>query len=1014
MCGATPRRDSFEHFGSVLTNPSCLLLCLFCVVFLSACGGGSGGGGSTTSSSVSGSFTLSVSPASLNLVGGMKAPVTVQVIGQGGFSGSVAVSAGGLPNGVTVSPASVAISSGSSGQLTLTAASNVATGNAPITINGAAGSLTAKATLSVTLNAAATPVARPFTTVGGGLARGFYDETRKLLFASNPFLNEVDVLSGQNLAVTARVSVPQPFGIDQMADGKTLVVGTLTQGIYTVDEDTLIVTPHLAPNFSAGSPLGVSTTVLHVPVAMANGKVLLLGLDVGVYLDYIYGGQYVVEWDSNTGVFTLFTYSFGPFFNLKRSADHKWAIFGGEAQQLYLYNSDSDTFTSSQAPVSAAPYGVRDVAANPNGTQFAVASVDSVSFYDSAFHALGTVTTKAGSFQNTNVQYSAYGSRLYWELGGDQGGSVVDAVDTAKFTELGDVPTVFDQLQNAPNLLWVDSAQRAFESNEGGVGIFDCTTLRMGLPNAAGTLPSPKSIPLNTAASVSFGFFTNAALPAGSVVTFGGQLATEESSNPLVVQAPSSSVAGPVDLVITQPDGETQLEPQEFSYGVDVAAATATLVPPTGNPAMALSGFGILNGYPNPPTSVTVAGAPVPNMAVPQDSPLTALEQLFIQLPNGTPGPADIAVTGTNGTGVLKASVTYIPSAAIVPANGLLQLIYDNSRDLIYALKSTEVDVLNPTSLHWQSPLLPGSGKGYVSMTLTPDGKSMLVVDSTANTLTILDPDNPTQQSVTMLPAELSTPTKVVATNTGKAFIANRDILPIEFDLATLTATSRKDQIFGYENTFAATPDGSHVVTAILNDSSGAVGAWNSSNDSFTAQWFVDGFRTDLAISPDGSIFAAITGVPLEAGVLVAFYDEQLHYLNATVYPDLAPPDSPQNLGAMFSPSGQTLIVPLGDSIDFFNSSTGKLRGRLLAPEPLPALNFPITSSGTIALDPTATKIYAISASGLTVLTLPEPVDQITPPVWPFVLGAKHSAISKSMTTRSNTLRRSRVRRVVP
>ena len=36
-------------------------------------------------------------------------------------------------------------------------------------------------------------------------------------------------------------------------------------------------------------------------------------------------------------------------------------------------------------------------------------------------------------------------------------------------------------------------------------------------------------------------------------------LAAQESSSPLVVQAPPSSVAGPVDLVITQPDGETEL-----------------------------------------------------------------------------------------------------------------------------------------------------------------------------------------------------------------------------------------------------------------------------------------------------------------------------------------------------------------------------------------------------------------------------------------------------------------------
>ena len=44
---------------------------------------------------------------------------------------------------------------------------------------------------------------------------------------------------------------------------------------------------------------------------------------------------------------------------------------------------------------------------------------------------------------------------------------------------------------------------------------------------------------------------------------------------------------------------------------------------------------------------------------------------------------------------------------------------------------------------------------------------------------------------------------------------------------------------------------------------------------------------------------------------------------------------------------------------------------------------YPITSSGVIALDATETVIYAVTASGLTVMTLPHSVDQITPTAWP-------------------------------
>ncbi len=58
-----------------------------------------------------------------------------------------------------------------------------------------------------------------------------------------------------------------------MPDSKTLVVGTVTQGFYTIDEDTLSVTQHLAPNLSEQS----TTMLLLVPVAMANGRVLFPG-----------------------------------------------------------------------------------------------------------------------------------------------------------------------------------------------------------------------------------------------------------------------------------------------------------------------------------------------------------------------------------------------------------------------------------------------------------------------------------------------------------------------------------------------------------------------------------------------------------------------------------------------------------------------------------------------------------------------------------------------------------------
>jgi DNA-binding beta-propeller fold protein YncE len=309
--------------------------------------------------------------------------------------------------------------------------------------------------------------------------------------------------------------------------------------------------------------------------------------------------------------------------------------------------------------------------------------------------------------------------------------------------------------------------------------------------------------------------------------------------------------------------------------------------------------------------------------------------------------------------------------------------MYDSRRNQLYALKSSEVDVFNPATMKWGTPILPGAkgGTSYLAMTMTPDGSKLLVVDSGVNTLTIVNPDNQSQTSVASLP---SRPIGIAATNTSKAFIPTGDTSWIEFDLSSLSSVARS-QIFPYVGgKFVATPDGSHMVAAVVDSNGGFISAWNSADDSFNTQNMNLDFWSDVAIAPDGSRFAAIFGSHGFAGTVSGFFDEQLHYLSSTVYPDLAPPATEASLGAQFTASGKTLVIPTGDAIEFFSAATGKLVSRLMTPEPLPALYTPTNSSVNMALDQTGQTIFAISASGLTVLRLPSPADQLVPPSWPY------------------------------
>jgi len=94
-------------------------------------------------------FTLSASPASMTLIQGTSGSGSITVTPQNGFSGSVTLSASGLPSGVTASYSPNPVTSGST--LTLTAGSSATTGTATLTITGVSGSLSHSTALSLTV-----------------------------------------------------------------------------------------------------------------------------------------------------------------------------------------------------------------------------------------------------------------------------------------------------------------------------------------------------------------------------------------------------------------------------------------------------------------------------------------------------------------------------------------------------------------------------------------------------------------------------------------------------------------------------------------------------------------------------------------------------------------------------------------------------------------------------------------------------------------------------------------------
>ena len=97
-----------------------------------------------------GDFQLAVSPSSVAMNQGLNASATVSITKLNGFSGTVSLSATGLPSGVT---SSFSAPSGNASVLNLTASDSATTGSSAVTITGTSGTLTHSATLTLVVNA---------------------------------------------------------------------------------------------------------------------------------------------------------------------------------------------------------------------------------------------------------------------------------------------------------------------------------------------------------------------------------------------------------------------------------------------------------------------------------------------------------------------------------------------------------------------------------------------------------------------------------------------------------------------------------------------------------------------------------------------------------------------------------------------------------------------------------------------------------------------------------------------
>ncbi len=175
-------------------------------------------------------FTLSANPNSVTITQGSSGTSTITITPVDGFSGSVTLSASGLPNGVTATfnpnPAT------STSTLTLAASATAATGTVTVTITGTSGSLSNTTTLSLTVNASVQSFSLSASPSSVTIAKGGASGTSTITITpSGGFSGSVTLAaSGLPTGVTASFS-PNPATSTStltLTASKTAKAGTAT------------------------------------------------------------------------------------------------------------------------------------------------------------------------------------------------------------------------------------------------------------------------------------------------------------------------------------------------------------------------------------------------------------------------------------------------------------------------------------------------------------------------------------------------------------------------------------------------------------------------------------------------------------------------------------------------------------------------------------------------------------------------------------------------------------------
>ncbi len=718
-------------------------------------------------------LSLIISPASIS-VGIQPSGLTVAVGSTNSFElqvsnhalgtpiGNIAITVGGAPAGVTVSPASyTAPPQGVGFNVFVEAAASGAT-NGSITVTAALGPIHSTASIPVAIgppnNYPPVPLTTPDQLVHADTLTPYYSfpppnftvyhAATQRFFSTEPYLGRLYVVDAASRQLTATLNIPGAFGLDQTPDGSVLYVGTMIGDLYVVDPVHLTILRRYPS--STISPWGFTANAVY---ALADGKLILERYFLVPGYSWVDGNGPIALWDPQSNDITVF---------YEANSGN-----GGEVPQSpsCLSGFENVILTNNRTRVLLAPVPTSEGSS-------AVCSLDpeadtwswSPRIAGGDFSALTTFAVSPDG--NTLVSFDGY--NIY-------------NLDPATLTVKNTIPVPVHLTGFIPGsvLLLSQDNTSVFITDSSGADVFDEYNLTTGKMTgwisqlnvlalnsitpvqpfyqamspaglAAGVIPGAGIGLLDTTAvhAPPIGArFSQTALnipygpvgggtgtswlpnvvgvqppPLGSIY-FGASAATDINANGFpgyleAVTPPGNP--GPVDVRSLSTDGASQLIPDGFSYGPWVEESLPTYSTEEGGGLGDLFGYGF--GLPlytggalfidaPPDLQVTVGGAgatltgfsPDPYIFNDVTAAVFPSQAIHYTIPSGIPGATSaITVSNTSGTTTATQPMSYLPAVQQYPVSGqLVDGIYDPARDVYYFSDVAQIKVFSLTQNTW-------------------------------------------------------------------------------------------------------------------------------------------------------------------------------------------------------------------------------------------------------------------------------------------------------------------------